>query len=159
MDRQVSRRVQKLGIIYVILIVVGIYALFFYFQNKTEDNIQNSLFDKQKQRQLEATKSISQHISSDLDLAMTRLQGLANSADLQNPSSWNSNSAKKLIEDNYQQVNSTIDKLFVLDKNNMVKINLVPPGQKNFLGSNVSYLSWIREAHAQLKPTFSNGYL
>ena len=159
MERQVSRRVQKLGIISVILIVVASYALFFYFQNKTEGNIQNNLFDQQKQRQLEATKSISQHISSDLDSAMTRLQGLANSADLQNPSSWNSGSAKKLIEDNYQQVNSTIDKLFVLDKNNVVKINLVPPGQKNFLGSNVSYLSWIREAHTQLKPMFSNGYL
>ena len=141
MDRQVSRGVQKLGIISVILIVVASSALFFYFQNKTEDNIENSLFDKQKQRQLEATKTISQHIGSDLDSAMTRLQGLANSAALQNPSSWNGNSAKKLIEDNYRQVNSTIDKLFVLDKNNMVKINLVPPGQKNFLGSNVSYLS------------------
>jgi hypothetical protein len=36
---------------------------------------------------------------------------------------------------------------------------LVPAGEKNFLGANVSHLSWIRETQTQRKPTFSNGYL
>ena len=160
MDAQVSRRFQKLGIIFIILIVISSYALF-YLQNITENNIQNSLFDQQKQRQLEATKSISQHISSDLDSIMIRLQALANSAVLQNGLILDNNNtkSKRLIEDTYQQINSLIDNLFILDKNNIIKIDLVPAGEKNFLGANVSHLRWIRETQTQLKPVFSNGYV
>src|SRR5919206_613943 len=103
MDAQVSRRFQKLGIIFIILIVISSYALF-YLQNITENNIQNSLFDQQKQRQPEATKSISQHISSDLDSIMIRLQALANSAVLQNGLILDNNNtkSKRLIEDTCQ---------------------------------------------------------
>jgi signal transduction histidine kinase len=155
---QVSGRVQKLGIIFIILIVGASYALFFYLQNITENNIKNRLFDEQKQKQSDSTKAISQHISSDLNSVMARLQGLANSAYFQNGLVSNNNS-KRLLEENYQQMNSTIDRLFVLDKNNIVKMNLVPTGQKNFLGANVSYLSWIKETQTQRKPTFSDGYL
>ena len=135
--------------------------MLFYLQNITENNIQNSLFDQQKQRQLEATKSISQHISSDLDSIMIRLQALANSAVLQNGLILDNNNtkSKRLIEDTYQQINSLIDNLFILDKNNIIKIDLVPAGEKNFLGANVSHLRWIRETQTQLKPVFSNGYV
>src|ERR671933_634 len=129
---QVSGRVRRLGIISIILIVGGSYALFFYLQNITENNIKNRLFEQQKQKQLDSTKAISQHISSDLDSIMTRLQGLANSAYLQNGLVSNDNSGR-LLEENYQHTNSIIDRLFVFDKNNIVKMNLVPPGQKNFL--------------------------
>ena len=157
-DVQVSRRFQKLGIICIILIVIASYAIFFYLQNITENNIQNSLFDQQKQRQLEATRSLSQHIGSDLDSIMIRLQALANSAELQNGLILD-NRTTRLLEDSYQQMNSIVDKLFILDKNNIVKINLVPAGGKNFLGANVSHLSWIRETQTQRKPVFSNGYV
>ena len=36
---------------------------------------------------------------------------------------------------------------------------MVPAGEKNFLGANVSHLRWIRETQTQLKPMFSNGYV
>jgi hypothetical protein len=89
---------------------------------------------------------------------MARLQGVGNSAYLQN-GLISDNKTKKLLEETYQQTNSIIDRLFVLDKNNIVKINLVPPGQKTFLGANVSYLGWIKQTETQHKPVFSNGYL
>jgi signal transduction histidine kinase len=154
---QVSGRVKRLGIISIILIVGGSYALFFYLQNITENSIKNRLFDQQKQKQLDSTKAISQHISSDFDSVMARLQGLANSAYLQN-GLVSDNKTMRLMEDNYQQINSITDRLFILDENNIVKINLVPTGQKNFLGTNISYLSWIRETQTQRKPVFSDGY-
>jgi signal transduction histidine kinase len=130
----------------------------FYLQNITENNIKNRLFDQQKQKQLDSTKAISQHISSDFDSVMARLQGLANSAYLQN-GLLSDNKTKKLMEENYQQINSITDRLFILDKDNIVKVNLVPLGQKTFLGTNISYLNWIRETQTQRKPVFSNGYL
>src|ERR687885_809349 len=117
---QVSGRVRRLGIISIILIVGSSYALFFYLQNITENNIKNRLFDGQKQKQLDSTKAVSQHVSSDLDLVMARLQGLANSAYFQN-GLVSDNKTKRLLEENYQQTNSIIDRLFVLDKNNIVK--------------------------------------
>ncbi len=85
----------------------------FTFKNITENNIKNRLFDEQNQKQLDSTKAISQHISSDLDLVMARLQGLANSAYLQN-GLVSDNKTKRLLEERYQQTNSIIDRLFVL---------------------------------------------
>ena len=155
---QVSGKVKELGIISIILIVVISYALFFYLQNITENNIKNRLFDQQKQKQLDSTKAISQHISSDLDSVSARLQGLANSVYLQNGLVAD-NKTKRLMEDNYQQINSIVDRFFILDKNNIVKINLVPMGQKNFLGTNISYINWVRETQREHKPLFSNGYV
>ena len=58
-------------------------GLFFYLQNNTENNIRNSLFEQQKQRQIESTKALSNHIASDLDLIMSKLELLANSGTLQ----------------------------------------------------------------------------
>jgi len=155
---QVSGRVRRLGIISIILIVGASYALFFYLQNMTENSIKNRLFDQQRQKQLDSTKAVSQHISSDFDSVMARLQGLANSAYLQN-GLLSDNKTKRLMEENYQQINSVTDRLFIVDKDNIVKVNLVPPGQKNFLGTSISYLNWIRETQTQRKPVFSNGYL
>src|SRR5215212_1609151 len=155
---QVYGRVQKLGIISIILIVGTSYALFFYLQNITENNIKNRLFDQQKQKQLDSTKAISQHISSDLDAVMARLQGLANSAYLQN-GLVSDNKTKRLMEENYHPINSIVDRLFLVDKNDIVKMNFVPPGQKNFLGTNISYINWIKQTQTEHKPVFSNGYL
>ena len=53
-----SRRIKRLGIISIILIVGISYALFFYLQSITENNIKNRLFDEQKQKQLDSTKAI-----------------------------------------------------------------------------------------------------
>ena len=76
-------RTKTIGIISIISIIVISYGLFFYLQNATESNIRNSLFEQQKQRQIDSTKAISERISSDLDSITSRLQGLANSVYLQ----------------------------------------------------------------------------
>src|SRR5215831_21042927 len=78
--RNLTRRTRLIGIISVVVVFVISYSLFFYFQNITERGITNSLFQQQEQRQLDSTKAISEHISSDLDSIMSRLQGFANSA-------------------------------------------------------------------------------
>src|SRR5919199_2484187 len=122
---QVSRRARKLGIISIILIVGASYALFFYLQNITENSIKNRLFDQQKQKQLDSTKAISQHISSDFDSVMARLQGLANSAYLQN-GLLSDNKTRRLMEETYQNINLVTDRIFILGKDTIVKVNLVP---------------------------------
>ena len=69
----------KVTILSVVLIIAASYGLFFYLQNNTENNIRNSLFEQQRERQIESTEALSRHIGSDLDLIMSKLEPLANS--------------------------------------------------------------------------------
>ena len=69
-------RIYKIGIVSVISIVIFSFALFYYIQTVTENNVQSNLITEQIDRQRAASKSLSQHIGSDLTLVMTVLDGL-----------------------------------------------------------------------------------
>ncbi|MGH9986286.1 MAG: hypothetical protein ACRD8W_20280, partial [Nitrososphaeraceae archaeon] len=92
-------------------------------QNRTESEVRESLFEEQKQRQLESTKSISQHVGSDLDLVTTRLYALANSKYLQS-GDFTSDEARSFLKQNYDRVDNVINKLFVLDKNDIISASI-----------------------------------
>ena len=150
---------KKITILSIILIIGISYGLFFYFQNNTENNIRNSLFDQQKQRQIEATEALSRHISSDLDSIMARLQMLANSAILQQ-GELSGNETTKLLQEVYNQINSVtlVDRLFILNKDSIATINIIPKGEKSFVGINFSYREWVKQTKDTLMPVFSNGF-
>ena len=155
-----GRKTKELAIIFIISIIVISYGLFFYLQNNTERDIRNSLFEQQKQRQIESALAISQHIGSDLDSIMARLQDLANSGYLQEGDLF-SNTTKKSMQQMYvQMANITkVDRLFILDKNNNVRSSsLAPIGQEAFIGMNFSYRDWIRDTKNTLMPIFSDGF-
>jgi signal transduction histidine kinase len=152
-----SGKRQKIAIITIVSIVVISYGLFFYLQNNTESNIRNTLFEQQKQRQIESTRIISQHIGSDLSLVMSMLDGLANSLYLQQGDLYG-DQTKKLLEEKYNQYNTVINRLFILDKNDIVTNSLAPQGAETFLGQDFSLRDWIKETRATLKPVFSDGF-
>jgi signal transduction histidine kinase len=108
---------------------------------------------------MQSTQALSQRISSDLGSIMARLQGFAGSSYLQQ-ADLSSDKTRKLLQEMYLQINNitTADRLFILNKNDIVMINLVPEGQKTFVGTNVSNIDWVRETRTQHKPVFSNGY-
>ena len=76
-------RAKIITIISIVLIISISYGLFFYFQGITESNIKNNLFVQHRDRQIEATRTLSQHIGSDLSLVEARLESLSNSIYLQ----------------------------------------------------------------------------
>lgn len=154
-----GRKTKEVAIIFIISIIVISYSLFFYLQNNTERDIRNSLFEQQKQRQIESTLALSQHIGSDLDSIMSRLQDLANSEYLQEVDLF-SNTTKKSMQQMYvQMANITkVDRLFILDENNIVRSSIASNGQETFIGINFSYRDWIRDTKNTLMPTFSNGF-
>src|SRR5919199_5171255 len=94
-----AAKAKQLAIISIILIIVASYGIFFYLQNTTEDTIRTSLFDDQKQHQVDSTRSISRHVSSDLNLVLANLKGLANSTYIirQGGLSTTNNSTKNLL--------------------------------------------------------------
>ena len=153
------KRTEIIGIISIFLIIGVSYGLFFYLQKGTEDGIRNSLFEQQEQRQLDSTKAISQHISSDLDSIMARLQGLANSIYLQQ-GELSDNKTRTLMEEIYLQLNAThtVDRLFLLNKNDISTIALVPKGEKTFIGTSFSYRDYVKQTRTTLIPVFSNGF-
>jgi len=152
-----SGRLKEIGIVAIIVIVALSFTLLFYIESITEASIRKSLFDEQKQRQIESTKSISQHIGSDLSLVMSMLDGLANSLYLQQGDLYG-DQTKKLLEEKYNQYNTVINRLFVLDKNDIVTNSLAPKGAETFLGQDFSLRDWIKETRATLKPVFSDGF-
>jgi signal transduction histidine kinase len=152
-----SGRLKEIGIVAIIVIVALSFTLLFYIESITEASIRKSLFDEQKQRQIDSTKSISQHIGSDLSLVMSMLDGLANSLYLQQGDLYG-DQTNKLLEEKYNQYNSVINRLFVLDKNDIVTNSLAPKGSETFLGQDFSLRDWIKETRATLKPVFSDGF-
>jgi signal transduction histidine kinase len=156
-------KTKRIAIISIILILVISYSLFFYLQTITENDIKNSLIEQQRQRQIESTKAISQNIGSDLDSIMARLQMLASSVNLQQ-GQLSENNTRTLFQGVYDQITAItpVDRLFILDKNNIVKLNIVPTGENTFVGSDLSSFNWVKEATADKKnsnPDFSNGFV
>ena len=72
-------REREIGIISIISIIVFSNGLLFYIQNITADKYTKSVFEQQRQLQIQSTGEIAQHVSSDVSLVMSMLYGLANS--------------------------------------------------------------------------------
>jgi signal transduction histidine kinase len=157
MKRLFLGKVKQIGIISIISIVILSYGLFFYVQGITENNVKNSLFEQQKDRQLESVMSISQNIESDTNLMILMLDGLANSAYFQQAELY-SEQAKKLMEEKYQQFDTIVDRLFVLDKNDVVTLSITQSGSETFVGNDLSLREWVGETRNTLRPVFSNGF-
>jgi hypothetical protein len=146
-----------ISIISIIFIIAISYGLLFYLQNITEQEVRHSLFEQEIQRQQESTKSISGHISSDLSLVMNMLDGLANSVYLQQ-GDFSGDGTKKLMEEKYIQFNTTLNSLFIVDKDDVVTISLAPKISDIFVGPDYSFRDWVKETRRSLRPVFSDGF-
>lgn len=140
-----------------VLIILFSYGFFFYLQSKTENEVRDSLFEEQKQRQLESTKSLSQHVGSDLDLVTTRLYALANSKYLQN-GDFTSDEAEFFLKQNYDRVDNVITKLFVLDKDDIISASISNRGSESYASVDLSLRDWVRATKESRLPVFSNSF-
>jgi len=152
-----SSKVRTIGVLAVIMIIIFSLGIFYFIQNMTENNVKSGLIKEQVQRQLTSTMAISQHIGSDLSLVMAVLDGLGNSAYLQNEE-ISAEKTKNLIEQKYGLLENIVDRIFVLDRNDVVTIGLSPEGTDRYLGADFSQRNWVQEAKRTLKPVFSEGF-
>ncbi len=126
-------------------------------QNRTENEVRESLFEEQKQRQLGSTESLSQHIGSDLDLVTTRLYALANSRYLQS-GDFTSDEAGSFIKENYDKVDNVINKLFILDKDDIISASISKRGSESYPNVDLSLRDWVRETKESRLPVLSSGF-
>jgi signal transduction histidine kinase len=150
-------KIYKIGILSVISIVIFSFTVSYSIQVVTEENIKSSLVSEQIDRQRIASKSLSQHIGSDLTLVTAILDGLADSAYLQD-ARMDSEKTNNLIIEKYRTIDDIIDRIFILDKNDTVTTDLSNQGTVQYLGSDFSQKEWVKEAKNELKPVFSKGF-
>jgi hypothetical protein len=150
-------RIQHISIISIICIIAISYGLLFYLQYITEQEVKKSVFEQEINRQRESAKAVSEHISSDLNLIMTMLYGLANSVYLQE-GDFSSNEVQNLVKENYDNFSSVINRLFILDNDDIVTINLSPRRSEIFVGADFSFRNWVKETRENLLPVFSDGF-
>jgi signal transduction histidine kinase len=94
-----------------------------------------------------------------LDLVTSKLELLANSDTLQQGNLIGNKTSEEL-EETYQQINSRtpLDRLFILDKNNIVKSSIAANDLPKFVGADFSYREWARETKDMLLPVYSTGF-
>jgi signal transduction histidine kinase len=154
-----SGHAKGVGVISTILIIVVSYGLFFYQQSVTEENVRNSLFVQQRDRQMEATKNMAGYITSDLRLVLSILQGLAGSSYLQEGELYGDRVQKLMIE-SFDQINNItkIDGLFITDSDDVITANVVGEGQRSFVNIDISFRDYVQETKNNLRPVFSDGF-
>ena len=150
---------KEIGIISVAIIIISSFGLFFYQQNITEQNVKNSIFTQYKDRQIETTQAISKHISSDLKLLKSMLQGIADSSFLQQGLLYGDR-IDKMMREKFAEVNNVtkVDTIFILDKDDIVSYEIVSEGTRSFINIDLSFREYIQETKNTLRSTFSDGF-
>ncbi len=150
-------KVKKIGIISVILILSLSVGSLIYNQSITEKSVRDRLIEEEEERQLESTKGISNHIQSDLNLVITMLDGLATSKYFQEGDLMGTE-PEMLLKEKYDDYDDIINRLFVIDKDGVVRMSLAPRGTESFLGQDFSLRNWIRDTKTNLSLTLSGGF-
>ena len=150
----------KSVIIVAILIIIIPISLYLYFQQETESSIRNSIYEQQKQNQIDASKAIATHLESDIELILSRLQGLASSPSIMN---WDSrsNATITLSKDYYRIINSStpVDRLFLNDRSGVSVLDIAPLNTTNYAGINFSFRDWVNQTRNTLSPVISDVFL
>ena len=94
-------------IVSIILLIAGSYSLLFFQQNIAEQNVRDSLFLAHRNNQIEVTKGLSEHVSADLQLVASILQGLSDSIYLQQGELYGDR-VGNLIEERFNEMNRRI---------------------------------------------------
>lgn len=149
-------REKEVGIVLIISIIVASNGLLFSLQNALEVELRMTTFEQQRDLQLQSTKEIAQHIESDVTLVLSMLNGLANSLYLQQ-GELGSERTTRLLEETYAKSNLTIDRLFVLNNDDIMVASLASRSSEFFLGEDFSFRNWVKDTRSSLSPVFS-GY-
>jgi signal transduction histidine kinase len=159
--RRITLGIRGFGILAVVLIIISSYALFFYFQNQTLQQVKSQLFEEEKQRQIGSTQQIAGFMGSDLTLALSFLDGISNSKCLQDGEFYGQE-IKELVTEKYAQMSKTVDRLFVLDAQDVAVVGAgnSSSGSSTIapVGNDLSFRPWVKETRDTLKPVFSQGF-
>ncbi|MGH9977754.1 MAG: cache domain-containing protein [Nitrososphaeraceae archaeon] len=151
-----GRNIRKIALVLIVLIVGFSFASLFFIQDITKHDIETRIFEEQKGRQMEYTKIISTHMSSDLERVLAMMNGLGNSVYVQERE-YSSPALKELMQEEFDKYNSTINRLFILDNNDVMTVGLAQE-REPLIGSDLSFRDWVKQTRESNSTVFSDGF-
>lgn len=151
-----GRNIRKIALVLIVLIVGFSFASLFFIQDITKHDIETRIFEEQKVRQMEYTKIISTHMSSDLERVIAMMNGLGNSIYVQERE-YSSPALKDLMQEEFDKYNNTINRLFILDNNDVMTVGLAQE-REPLIGSDLSFRDWVRQTRESDSTVFSDGF-
>jgi hypothetical protein len=152
----VGRNIRKIAFVLIVLIVGFSFASLFFIQDITKHDIETRIFEEQKGRQMEYTKIISTHMSSDLERVIAMMNGLGNSVYVQERE-YSSPELKELMKEEFDKYNNTINRLFILDNNDVMTVGLAQE-REPLIGSDLSFRDWVKQTRESNSTVFSDGF-
>jgi sensor domain-cotaining protein len=151
-----GRNIRKIALVLIVLIVGFSFASLFFIQDITKHDIETRIFEEQKIRQMEYTKIISTHMSSDLERVIAMMNGLGNSVYVQQRE-YSSPALKELMQEEFDKYNNTINRLFILDNNDVMTVGLAQQ-REPLIGSDLSFRDWVSQTRESNSTVFSDGF-
>jgi hypothetical protein len=151
-----GRNIRKIALVLIVLIVSFSFASLFFIQDITKQDIENRIFEEQRGRQMEYTKIVSTHMSSDLERVIAMMNGLGNSIYVQERE-YSSPALKELMQEEFGKYNNTINRLFILDNNDVMTVGLAKE-REPLVGSDLSFRDWVRKTRESNSTVFSDGF-
>jgi hypothetical protein len=152
----VGRNIRKIALVLIVLIVGFSFVSLFFIQHITKHDIETRIFEEQKGRQMEYTKIISTHMSSDLERVIAMMNGLGNSVYVQDRE-YSSPELKELMQEEFDKYNNTINRLFILDNNDVMTVGLAQE-REPLIGSDLSFRDWVKQTRESNSTVFSDGF-
>ncbi|MGH9994621.1 MAG: cache domain-containing protein [Nitrososphaeraceae archaeon] len=152
----VGRNIRKIALILIVLIVGFSFASLFFIQNITKHDIETRMFEQQKGRQMEYTKIISTHMSSDLERVIAMMNGLGNSIYVQQRE-YSSLELNELMQEEFVKYDNIINRLFILDNNDVMTVGLAQE-REPLIGSDLSFRDWVKQTRESNATVFSDGF-
>lgn len=151
-----GRNIRKIALILIVLIVSFSFASLFFIQNITKHDIETRIFEQQKARQMEYTKIISTHMSSDLERVIAMMNGLGNSIYVQQRE-YSSPELNELMQEEFDKYDNIINRLFILDNNDVMTVGLAQE-REPLIGSDLSFRDWVKQTRESNTTVFSDGF-
>lgn len=151
-----GRNIRKIALLLIVLIVGFSFASLFFIQDITKHDIESRIFEQQKGRQMEYTKIISTHMSSDLERVIAMMNGLGNSIYVQERE-YSSPALKELMQEEFGKYDNIINRLFILDNNDVMTVGLAQE-REPLIGSDLSFRDWVRQTRESNSTVFSDGF-
>jgi hypothetical protein len=151
-----GRNIRKIALILIVLIVSFSFASLFFIKDITKHDIETRIFEQQKGRQMEYTKIISTHMSSDLERVIAMMNGLGNSIYVQQRE-YSSPELNELMQEEFDKYDNIINRLFILDNNDVMTVGLAQE-REPLIGSDLSFRDWVKQTRESNTTVFSDGF-
>jgi hypothetical protein len=151
-----GRNIRKIALILIVLIVSFSFASLFFIKDITKHDIETRIFEQQKGRQMEYTKIISTHMSSDLERVIAMMNGLGNSIYVQQRE-YSSPELNELMQEEFEKYDNIINRLFILDNNDVMTVGLAQE-REPLIGSDLSFRDWVKQTRESNTTVFSDGF-